>query len=79
MASLLYQLHVSIALLKSKPDNQKYHSMIMSQDIKCEQINSTMSALNPSYRLTVRTQWKLKGSFIHSPDEAKFINISIWN
>lgn len=53
MASLLYQLNVSIALLKSKPDNQRYHSMIMSQDIKCEQINSTMSALSPSYRLTV--------------------------
>lgn len=70
MASLLYQLHVAIALLKSKtdnnlekkkPDNQRYHSMIMSQDIKFmtqkkleEQINSTTSALSPSYSLKAK-------------------------
>lgn len=69
MASLLQQLHVAIALLKSKPDNnlekkpdnQRYHSMIMSQDIKFmtqkkleEQINSTTSALSPSYSLKAK-------------------------
>lgn len=77
MASLLYQLHVAIAVLKSKPDsnldNQRYHSMIMSQDIKCmtqkklEQINSTTSAQSHSYRLKAKNTVEAERMFYPQP------------